>query len=85
MCQEAGIGYLDGAGNCHIQGEGLFIHVEGLPLWITNFLGDRGVVGLLCDILVEGRLVIATKQPHPWRRARRRRRSVCNRGHHSGM
>lgn len=29
MCRERGIGYLDEAGNCHITGPGLFIHIHG--------------------------------------------------------
>jgi hypothetical protein len=29
MCREAGIGYLDSAGNCHIAEPAFFVHVEG--------------------------------------------------------
>ncbi len=31
LCRETGVGFLDGAGNCHIQAPGLFIHIEGRP------------------------------------------------------
>jgi len=31
LCRETGIGYLDAAGNCHVQVPGLFIHIEGQP------------------------------------------------------
>lgn len=29
ICREHGVGYFDGAGNCHIAGPGFFVHVEG--------------------------------------------------------
>ena len=31
LCLDRGIGYLDAAGNCHIQAPGLFLHIEGQP------------------------------------------------------
>ena len=29
MCRENGFGYLDSAGNCHLEAPGLFLHIEG--------------------------------------------------------
>lgn len=29
ICREEGLGYIDAAGNCHIAGAGLYVHVEG--------------------------------------------------------
>ena len=29
ICRSKGVGYLDEAGNCHLEGPGLFVHVEG--------------------------------------------------------
>ncbi len=29
LCREHGIGYLDAAGNCHLAGHGLCVHIEG--------------------------------------------------------
>lgn len=31
ICREHGLGYFDGAGNCHLAGPGFFVHVEGRP------------------------------------------------------
>ena len=31
VCKDHRVGYLDGAGNCHLVGPGLFLHVEGRP------------------------------------------------------
>jgi hypothetical protein len=31
LCRDRGVGYLDAAGNCHIQAPGLSIHIEGQP------------------------------------------------------
>ena len=31
LCRHKGVGYLDAAGNCHIQAPGLFVHIEGQP------------------------------------------------------
>lgn len=31
VCRDHGVGYLDGGGNSHLAGPGLYVHVEGLP------------------------------------------------------
>ena len=31
LCRHEGVGYLDAAGNCHVQAPGLMIHIEGQP------------------------------------------------------
>lgn len=29
ICRESGVGYIDGAGNCHLEAPGLYVHIEG--------------------------------------------------------
>jgi len=31
MCRESEVGYLDAVGNCHLEGRGVFVHIEGRP------------------------------------------------------
>jgi hypothetical protein len=31
LCRDRGVGYLDAAGNCHVQAPGLVVHIEGQP------------------------------------------------------
>src|SRR5579883_3333822 len=64
LCQDENVGYLDLAGNCHIELPGIYLHVEGKP---NPFAHSRKLNSLYQPKAERVLRVLLTQHPRSWR------------------